>query len=511
VLSTIHRLVHDAGGIRDALALEATCKALNSLYYDETRFHTELILEGAALARGAPVANSFWHWVAKHGRRVVRLPLLRGTAMSDDTPVAQSFWRWIAKHGHRVRCLTFDGIDLEQLPLRNALREHAGGIAAARMVKVRCTSAASFEALAGLRNLTELDTSTRWVSDTGQQGTAIDLRPLASLPALWVLKLGHPFSNATVLTSLTALDFLDLHCSSTTMTTLDILASAAPPPLLSLRLAGGRSVTSLDAISCLTALKRLALHEFPALHDLAPLSALQELRCLDLERVHGLHEDSLLPLASLTSLSTLVVHRCAFPSIRPLAALALSLLDLAMHLPTGPGAAAVPMGATVSELTALTQLVIWFAEADSSLACLAPLTNLQRLTCIPSTLVDNLEPLASLVHLTHLYLDAQAYNVSSLAPISRLTMLRRLMLHSQGGVSSLQPLAALTGLQFLALDSCLSVSDASPLNALTRLTRLYLTNSPLLDQSTLRHSLLGALRVDSGCAPGSAIVEFMRS
>jgi hypothetical protein len=484
VLSTIHRLVHEAGGLRDALSLEATSMQLHTLFRCFTRFEQEVVLPGAALCRGTAATNTCW--------------------------------RWIAAHGARVDQLTFDSLVLDYHTRTFRALWQQPGVAMARAVTVYADQLHTFQPLAYLLNLVRLQSGSRVLRRSHAEeppsiGRTIDLSCLQSVPGLKSLTLGDNFRvDATIdsyslafLSTLTSLTHLQLNTMKQDCSTVQFLTRLGRN-LQSLALHDLPSITTLDPATALTNLTRLELRDCVGLFDgLAALSALQRLqylsvaarpnigmaRPLDLMR----HISSLLPLQSLT------VDHCYILDVQPLSALHSTLRELRLiGCSLGPNSESTSEGlrAALGALRALRVLHVSGSNPCFKLPldCLNSQmrTSLEQLELLCSSATTSLEPLGELVALQQLKIRC-ATHVSSLQPLSRLQDLQLLHLRSLASVSSLEPLSALIGLEDLCLKSMLRIGDLAPLRALTALQRLQILVCPLADKSTLGQQLLGML------------------
>ena len=300
--------------------------------------------------------------------------------------------------------------------------------------------------LQGLMNLTHLGLGSTNLSD---------LSPLVSLTALVDMDLGdNQISDLSPLSALTALTKLDLQYNQ---------------------------ISDLSPLAGLISLRDINLINNP-LSDLRPLSNLTNLEVLDI--YYGKVSD-VSPLAGLEKLPILVMP----PALRAVVRKELRLSDV------------VPL--TKDNIKQLTRLHAW-KKGIVNVQGLEFAVNLTELD-LGGNPIEDINPLRSLIQLTHLGLGATNLSVSDVSLLSELTALRYLALWNNqisdlsslasltalvaldlGGnqISDLSPLSELTDLVELALGDN-QISDISPLSALIELRNLSLSNNPLSDLSPL--------------------------
>jgi hypothetical protein len=247
LLSIIHRLVCQAGGLRAALSLESSSKHLSQLLRENARLEEQAVVTDADL---------------------------------DVIPRARSMWLFLATHGHRLGSILFD-VAYGTLPPLCAQK----GVGRAPEVGVRfAAEGQSLDRLADLPNLHHL------CCDNAAHASNMELLP--SLTTLQSCELANcpidcPESSRIApgsLVSLTALTHLQLwHVD--TVSSLDFLQCLATN-LRSLELGGLVGFPTLDPISSLRQLQSLVLaNSFNCYNQLAPLGALQDLQRLTLMHV----------------------------------------------------------------------------------------------------------------------------------------------------------------------------------------------------------------------------------
>jgi hypothetical protein len=159
ILSIIHSRVLQADpALRSCLALEATCKHLRSTLLSNTRFERVSVKAGQL-----------------------------ATPQGSD-----SFWRWIAAHGRRTDLLRLHNLELHHSTPR--LCSHPG-VLQARVVAVSAVLIDTLEPLRGLLNLAVVEYSSALNHPDG----GVSLEPLADLPALEHVDLGDATSTITCL------------------------------------------------------------------------------------------------------------------------------------------------------------------------------------------------------------------------------------------------------------------------------------------------------------------------
>jgi len=246
----------------------------------------------------------------------------------------------------------------------------------------------------------------------------------------------------------------------------------------------------LSAFAVLGNLRHLNV-SYSGVSDLSPLSALHELRVLDLDYCRLVADLS--PLSGLESLRELDLFGCkGVTDLSPLSALP-NLERLRVEVKDADGLAAV------SRIKSLTHLDL---TCTGDIADLSPLSNLSNLKSLHLTDFDgvtDLAPLSDLEGLASLHL-IDCDKIANLSPLSDLGSLRSLHLW-RSSVSNLSPLAGLTGLTHLDLWYCEGITDLSPLSNHENLTSLVVSQCDnvheLKQMSKLRG--LSELVIGPGC------------
>ena len=348
---------------------------------------------------------------------------------------------------------------------------------------------------------------------SGTRGLA-DLRPLARLPALRVLKVAlvPGLVDLSPLASLTALEELDL-VGCKRLADLDPLRGL--PALRSL-IIKGCGVTDLGVLRGLATLRHLGVSgqvdETPV--DLAPLGALRELRSLEITELQGesisflsslgaleflwlVTSDpvggqrvDLAPLAALDRLEKLLLHGVRVPDVRPLGTLrnlrtlrlqvcetmfdgalfgGLPLLE-ALSL-DGDDPSVLRSFAGMEGLSRLKDLMVrpMGFKNISPLASLRALERLELVGCEPDGPLTDLRPLASLAELRDLSITQML--LEDVGPLSGLAKLEEVDL-SRTQIRSVAPLAGLHELQRLRVEDCVHLESIVPLRSCEKLVRL---------------------------------------
>jgi hypothetical protein len=427
--------------LRSCLALEATCKHLRSLLYSNTRF-------GKVHVQSRNLA----------------------TAQGD------SFWSWIAAHGRRTDCL-----QLHNLGLRHSTPQlcSQAGVLQAEAVAVSAAVVDTLEPLRGLLNLASLENRS---PPTDAQGD-VSMEPLAGLPALEHVELREVASNATSLAPLGSMAALTcLHLRNYDIPQVDALRGLSQ--LRSISLAGFYHAACLAPLSCLTCLTSVMLMGFPLLDNVTPLHALSSLVQLTMcFRSRG--SISLEPLRYLPSLSVLMLKGdgpgCMTDyDLQPLSALARTLRLLILNLCVLRN---VPsLGSLGTMLRSLT-LVDCDCQPGFQLASLLTQLPLLVLLSISDVTAADLDCIGQRLRLLQELGLKRAADVTSLAALAPLTHLRSITLDSCSHISSIHPLTALTRLETVHLLSCPQLASLHPLTALPSLRQLRVEGCPLLDAS----------------------------
>jgi Leucine-rich repeat (LRR) protein len=454
ILVLVHsRALQADTSTRSCLALEATCKHLRGLLYNNARFE-QVSVEGGNLA----------------------------TTQQPD-----SFWRWIAANGKRTDSLVLHNLELHQST--PALCDHAG-VLQAKTVDVSATVIDTLEPLRGLLNLAAVENSGP-VDDATDDG-AVGLEPLAELPALEHVDLDYVVADTTSLAPLRSMATLtSLNLDNNHVLQLDDLGCLSK--LKQLSLAGFHRVTSVAPLGCLTALTRLVLLHFASLDNVVPLHALTALQDLALSIASGA-SIGLEPLSRLTSLTRLVLggdddgNRATEYDLQPLSEVPRKLQVLVLRrclLRNMPSLGS--LGATLSQLT----IVDCKHPPGFQLApLLAKLPGLILLD-ISGVAAADLGAIGQLLERLRV-LRLKRASVASLVALIPLTRLTAVVLESCSHVSSIEPLMALTRLQHLDLLSCPQLTSLHPLIGSRSLQQLRLEGCPQLEASvpTSLHRLL---------------------
>lgn len=258
----------------------------------------------------------------------------------------------------------------------------------------------------------------------------------------------------------------------------DLVPFAHLTALTSLHAVSCHRIEALNGASALTALRELVLdrleddgfNEFPDLADLAALTRLTRLQVgnADVFNLYCRPARNVSALSSLTALETLRLHQGDFLGLpRMLPALS-RLRDAGVRVLRGADADAL---AGMTGLERLTIDAIGRTEEDDVEVDYESLAGHERLrelgVCVAGKDV-NREALAGLTWLEAL--DLSATDVTELSELSTLVRLTSLRLSSWDTLGSIA--GALTGLKTLALGSSSSLADASPLGSLERLEDL---------------------------------------
>ena len=295
-------------------------------------------------------------------------------------------------------------------------------------------------------NLTELDLA----------GNAIkDISPLQDLTQLTYLGLGSTnLSDLSPLASLTTL--IDLALGDNQISDLSPLSVLTSLTKLDLQY---NQISDISPLAGLIALRDINLINNP-INDLGPLSNLTNLEALDI--YYGKVSD-VSPLAGLENLPILIMH----PTLRAVVRKELRLSDV------------LPL--TKDNIKQLTRLHAWKKDIVN-VQGLEFAVNLTALD-LAGNPIEDINPLRSLMQLTHLGLGATNLSVSDLSLLSTLTSLRYLTLWDNQ-ISDLSPLASLTSLVALDLGGN-QISDLSALSELTSLVELALGDNQISDLSPL--------------------------
>ena len=220
--------------------------------------------------------------------------------------------------------------------------------------------------------------------------------------------------------------------------------------------AGGRRIRDLTGLELAVGLEELELRT-NLLTDIEALAGLKNLRFLVLSANSRVRD--IKPLSALTNLKHLELSYSGVKDVAPLVRLTnLNHLNLNYNQVSDIG--------PLAELVDLNYLVL-SRNRITDLRALSGLTNLSHLDLNENRVTD-LGPLARLTSLEHL--DLRDNKAIDLVPLARLTSLNRLYL-SGNPISDLSPLSGLTALSELNVGRS-RVKDISPLTALNQLQSL---------------------------------------
>ena len=111
---------------------------------------------------------------------------------------------------------------------------------------------------------------------------------------------------------------------------------------------------------------------------------------------------------------------------------------------------------SLRELPQITSLAIQWPSLSEDISAISSLSNLTELGLVEMEGLD-LDKLSGMTQLTKLYL--KFCDVTSLAPLQRLTNLRVLALQDSNRLRSLSPIAGMKGLEFLDLTGCSEIES----------------------------------------------------
>jgi hypothetical protein len=445
IIALVHSwLLHADPTRRSCLALEATCQHLRSVLLSNTRFE-EVSVDARHL---------------------------------DATVGCDSFWSWVAAHGRRTGILR-----LQHLELRDStpqLCSHAG-VLQARAVTVSAAVIDTLEPLRGLLNLAAVEDSTAIMGLAPY--CTVSLAPLAGLPALERVMFRVATVTTTSLAPLSSMAALtSLNMCNTVVPQLDDLSSLSR--LRDLRLFFFHHVTSVAPVSCLTALTHARLAGFSLLHSGGPLQALRRLQHLT-RSIRSNQPISLQPLCQLTLLTMLVLHgsrpgNMTDYDLQPVAALSRSLRVLDVSNCVLQNAESI-----ASLGTTLRTLSLMGCDCPPAFQHASVIPRLQRLTflSISDATAADLDSIGRQLKRSQMLVISRADNVTSLAALAPLTCLSAITLQSCSHLSSIAPLAALAQLETLEVLSCPQLISLSPLTALQSLWQLRLEGCPQLAAS----------------------------
>lgn len=142
--------------------------------------------------------------------------------------------------------------------------------------------------------------------------------------------------------------------------------------------------------------------------------------------------------------------------------------------------------ASLPHITAIDIDIVYSQHWVADLEPLRSIINLTELT-LNGGRIQSLEPIESLKNLTSLELDA--HEVEDLSPLASLLYLRHLRIYNQdstGGISDLTPVSELTSLTEIVLHSAFQLEDLTPLSSRENLRHLQIFASNVSDLASLR-------------------------
>jgi hypothetical protein len=338
-------------GVRNVMALEATCKELRKTFHENTRIPSVLAFKYTTQKPG------FWRWLARHGRRVDHFALTIDHDTTGRTETAGSF---------PMLC-------------------YQAGVLAVKALHIKLRVVNTLHELHGLPNLTGLHWSPS--SPPGQPPTPAD--PIAWLAPLKELTLCDFNANSAALAllgDLPSLTQLEI-CNAFSLPSLDAVARLKATRLQRLTLARLALVTTLDPLSSLSTLTHLHLSGCYAVGSLAPLRALVDLQYLNLRDMGRAAASSLQFLTELTQLQNLCLTTTSVIDgsrmhLRPLT----SFLGDRIELHVFSGQAASSMAASLIDTYSANLKALWLLKlpplgADQDFLSSLPALTARRLTC----------------------------------------------------------------------------------------------------------------------------------
>ena len=230
---------------------------------------------------------------------------------------------------------------------------------------------------------------------------------------------------------------------------------------------GGNNISDVAPLAKLTALSNLNLHR-NEIADVAPLGELTSLR--ELVLVNNRIAD-VSPLAKLTTLRYLSLLDNEIVDIAPLGKLtSLRTLDLG--------------SASISDISPLAELPLELLHLDhnqiADISPLAEMTNLRHLD-LAGNRISDVSPLGSARRM--FWLNLADNGLADISPLADLVEVRYLYLHNNA-IADISPLAELPALDWLDLHNN-RLADISPFAESTTLTRLHLGGNRIVDISAL--------------------------
>ncbi len=228
-------------------------------------------------------------------------------------------------------------------------------------------------------------------------------------------------------------------------------------------------IKSLKGIEYCNNLTRLSITDHDGIKDLSPISALKNLRVLNLRNINI---TDLKPLSDLLNLDTLRISQSKLSDITPLNKLTkLKVLDLSNN--------------TIQDISTLKNFpnLIQLHLTGNKIKDISSLRELRkiRVLALGQNQITDISAVKNLVRLHHLHLEQN--QIKDISPLQDLIELNGLSLrHNQ--ITTIAPLKKISGLNRLYLNHN-SISDISPLAKLTKLIHLYLHHNKISDISPL--------------------------
>ncbi len=334
----------------------------------------------------------------------------------------------------------------------------------------------SLEPLNKLSGLTEVN-----ISGTG----VTDLMPLRNLNKLEILDISH--TGVSILEPLHYCSNLNqLRLRGTPVTDISVIPLFTSLSTLDL---SATKVTSLDAIREMTMIKDLRI-DHTSVRDISPLSAMVSLEMLN---ISSTLVDNLDALKGLANLKILLCDSTGISSLAPLENMSklqrvycnntgISQKEALVFLKKHPGTSLVyaskELEAWWKGMTPEWQnLFNFYLKFDNQPTTeqLHQLALLDSINIIGRMTVTTLAPLSKLILLRNL--QCQSTGITSLDPLKDLTELKVLNA-SNTKVADLKPLSGIAGLEILNVDNT-QVADLSPLYGLSKLQFVFADNTPV--------------------------------
>ena len=332
----------------------------------------------------------------------------------------------------------------------------------------------NLEPLNKLSNLTEVNIS----------GTGInDLMPMRNLNKLEILDISN--TNVSKLDPLRYCILINqFRMKSTPVADISVISAFRALSLLDI---SGTKVISLDPIADITTLKDLRLNR-TQIKDITPVANLINLEILNISSTQA---DNLAPLKGLTNLHILSCDSTVISSLAPLDNLAMLQRVYCNNSRVNQKEALsfLKKHPEVSLIYASKELAEWWKgmtpewqnlfnfylklDKQPTTEQLHRLALLDSINIIGRMTVTSLAPLSKLILLRNL--QCQSTGITSLDPLKDLTELTVLNT-SNTKISGLQSLSGITGLETLNVDNT-QVADLSPLYGLTKLQFVFADNT----------------------------------